>query len=146
MESYYCYDLTDAGYAKALLGDSQHWVRNLPGGLLQNTISHGVSKVAEFLTGERLEIVVRGFTSPLLRSIGETQIVDELRVIIYDGSATAYFTFSSQMRPPLHELRLCGPRNGLIVDERQQTVIKVRGTSFKSYLEQLLPPWDYAKQ
>src|SRR5437016_4581067 len=47
VESYYCYDLGDAGYAKALLGDSSHWVRNLPGGLLQNTISHGISKIAE---------------------------------------------------------------------------------------------------
>ena len=71
LESYYCYDLGDAGYAKALLGDSYHWVRNLPGGLLQNTISHGISKVAEFLTGEAPRVVAYGFTSPILASIGE---------------------------------------------------------------------------
>ncbi len=145
LESYYCYDLTDAGYAMALLGDTHHWVRNLPGGLLQNTISHGISKIAEFL-GDPLEVITKGFTSPLLKRIGETEIIDELRVILYDGAVTAYFTFSSQMRPPLHQLRLCGPKNGLIVDEGQQTVIKVRGTAFKSYLEQFLPPWGYAKQ
>jgi predicted dehydrogenase len=146
LESYYCYDLGDARYAKSLLGDSSHWVRKLPGGLLQNTISHGVSKVAEFLSGDAPKVVAYGFTSQLLRSIGETQIVDELRVIIHDGIATAYFTFSSQMRPSLHMLRMYGPKNGLIMDENQQTVIKVRGARYKSYLEQFLPPWNYAKQ
>ena len=43
MESYYCYDLTQPGYARALLGDKQHWVRRLPGKLLQNIISHGIA-------------------------------------------------------------------------------------------------------
>jgi predicted dehydrogenase len=146
LESYYCYDLGDAGYAKALLGDPYHWVRSLPGGLLQNVISHGISKVAEFLTGPAPTVVAYGFTSPLLRQIGETEIVDELRVILHDSITTAYFTFSSQMRPSLHQLRLYGPKNGLIMDEQQQTVIKVRGKRFKSYLEQFLPPWAYAKQ
>ncbi len=112
LESYYCYDLGDARYAKSLLGDSSHWVRKLPGGLLQNTISHGVSKVAEFLSGDAPQVVAYGFTSQLLRSIGETQIIDELRVIIHDGVATAYFTFSSQMRPSLHMLRMYGPKMG----------------------------------
>lgn len=145
MESYYCYDLSDAGYAKALLGDRYHWVRTLPGGLLQNTISHGISKVAEFLTGDP-EVVAFGFTSPLLKSIGEREIIDELRVILYDGAATAYFTFSSQMRPSLHMLRMYGPKNGLIMDEDQQTVIKLRGARYKSYLQQFVPPWNQAKQ
>ena len=76
----------------------------------------------------------------------ENEIVDELRVILHDGTTTAYFTFSSQMRPSLHMLRLYGPQNGLIMDENQQTVIKLRGAHYKSYLEQFLPPWSYAKQ
>lgn len=146
LESYFCYDLSDASYAKALLGDTYHWVRKLPGGLLQNTISHGISKVAEYLTGDVLKIVAYGFTSGPLKGIGETEIIDELRVIIHDGATTAYFTFSSQMRPSLAMLRLYGSKNGLIVDERQQTVIKLRGKPYKSYLEHFLPPWDYAKQ
>jgi predicted dehydrogenase len=146
LESYYCYDLADPAYAKALLGDGYHWIRMLPGGLLQNTISHGISKVAEFLTGDAPEISAYGFTSQLLKSIGETEIIDELRVILHDGTTTAYFTFSSQMRPCLHMLRLYGQKNGLIIDEQQQTVIKVKGARYKSYLEQFLPPWDHARQ
>jgi predicted dehydrogenase len=146
MESYYCYDLSDPAYARALLRDNHHWVRGLPGGLLQNTISHGVSKVAEFLDGDVLQVIAYGFTSSIFRTAGENSLVDELRVIICDGNATAYFTFSSQMRPSLHHLRLYGSKNGLIVDENQQTVIKLRGRRYKSYLEQFVTPLDYAKQ
>src|SRR5207247_5955465 len=36
MESSYCYDLSRDAYARALLGDQRHWVRQLPGSLLQN--------------------------------------------------------------------------------------------------------------
>jgi hypothetical protein len=50
------------------------------------------------------------------------------------------------MRPALHQLRLFGPKNGLVMDDDQQTVIKVRGSRYKSYLEQFVPPWEYAKQ
>jgi predicted dehydrogenase len=93
-----------------------------------------------------LRVVAYGFTSPLLQSIGETEIVDELRVIVHDGTTSAYFTFSSQMRPSLHHFRMYGPKNGLVVDEQQQTVTKVRGKRYKSYLEQFLPPLAFAKQ
>src|SRR6516164_8438309 len=100
MESYYCYELGRSAYSGALLGDKKHWVRRLPGKLLQNVISHGVARIAEFLTCESPQVVAYGFVSPLLRSVGESEIVDELRVIICeDERTTAYFTFSSQMRP-----------------------------------------------
>src|SRR5262249_58463040 len=57
MESYYCYDLTQPGYARALLGDKQHWVRRLPGKLLHNIISHGIARIAEFLTTDAPHVV-----------------------------------------------------------------------------------------
>jgi hypothetical protein len=48
------------------------------------------------------------------------------------------------MRPSLHLLRLYGPKNGLVMDELQQTVLRVRGSRYKSYLEQFVPPLAYA--
>lgn len=147
MESYYCYEIARSGYAGALLGDKQHWIRRLPGMLLQNIISHGIARIAEFLTSESPQVVVHGFTSPLLRNMGETEIIDELRVIINDGNrTTAYFTFSSQMRPSLHEFRIYGPRNGLILDQDKETLIKRRGRMYKSYAEKFLPPVTMAAQ
>ena len=146
MESYYCYELRGS-YAKALLGDRNHWVRKLPGGLLHNIISHGIVRISEFIQDEDPEVIAHGFVSPLLRSFGEEQLIDELRVIIADKSgATAYFTFSSQMRPSLHQFRLYGPTNGLVLDDDEQTVIKLRGARYKSYAEKFVPSVSYAKQ
>jgi predicted dehydrogenase len=147
IESYYCYELGKSAYASALLSDRKHWVRRLPGKLLQNVISHGIARIAEFLTTEAPQVIAYGFTSPLLKSMGEKEIIDELRVIIAEGESTAgYFTFSSQMRPPLHEFRIYGTKNGLILDPDQETLLKIRGTRFKSYLEKFAPPAVFAKQ
>lgn len=147
MESHYCYEFGDASYAKAVLGDSDHWVRRLPGSLLQNIISHGIGKIAEFLTGDRPLVIAHGFTSPFLKSIGQGDIIDEVRVIIKDQDlSTAYFTFSSQIGPAIHQFRLFGPKNSLIVDDDNQIVIMVKGGEYKSFARYFLPPLDYAGQ
>jgi predicted dehydrogenase len=147
MESYYCYDLSDSAYSRAFLGDKRHWVRRLPGKLLHNVISHGIARIAEFLTGDSPQVIAHGFVSPLLQRLGEEEIADELRVIVCDErGTTAYFTFSSQMRPSLHQFRLYGPANGLILDQDQETLIKVQGDAFKSYLEKFVPPVMFARQ
>ena len=146
MESYYCYELGE-GYAKALLADKQHWVRKLPGQLLHNIISHGIARIAEFITDDNPTVLVHAFVSPFLRRLGEEEIVDELRVIIStEDGTTAYFTFSSQMRPSLHEFRLYGPRNGLVLNQDHETMIPLRGHRYKSYLEFFVPPLTFARQ
>lgn len=147
IDCYYCYNLGDPSYAKALLGDKNHWVRRMPGKLLQNIISHGISKIAEFIAPDSPKIIAHGFTSQVLKSIGEDTIIDEVRVIIHDNvNTTAYFTFSSQMRPVLHQLRLYGPKNALIQDDDNQTVVKVRGEKYKSYLDHFVPPLVFARE
>lgn len=147
MESIYCYDFGDVRYAKALLGDKNHWVRNLPGKLLHNIINHGICKIAEFLKSDRPTIIANGSTSPLLKSINETDIIDELRVIIHDNNnTTAYFTFSSQMSPKRRQFRIYGPRNALYLDDDHQTLIKDKGSKYKSYLDHFIPPYHFAKQ
>lgn len=147
IESQYCYDFGDRNYARALLGNRDHWVRKLPGSLLQNIISHGVSKIAEFLSGNNPVVIAHGFTSQFLQEMGENDIIDEVRVIIRDeDSMTAYFTFSSQIKPSPRQLRLYGKNNSLIVDEDHQMLIRVNNHEYKSYLNFFVPPFQYAKQ
>jgi predicted dehydrogenase len=147
MESYYCYEFLSNTYARSLLADTQHWVRRLPGGLLQNIISHGIARIAEFLPGDMPHVVAHGFVSPPLRNLGETGLLDELRVLIRAGSqTTAYFTFSSQLRPSLHQFRIFGPKNGLFLDQDNETLLTLRGKRYKSYLEQFVPPVTFASQ
>jgi predicted dehydrogenase len=147
LESYYGYNLADPTYARTLLGDKNHWVRRLPGRLLQNIISHGIARIAEFLETDDPQVVAYGFVSPVLRSIGETEIFDELRVIISENDrTTAYFTFSSQMKPSIHELRVYGSKNGLVLDEDHDVVLKLRGNKYKSFADKFVPPVQFAKQ
>jgi predicted dehydrogenase len=148
VESSYFYELDNtSNYAKALLSDKKLWVRNLPGKLLHNVISHGIARIAEYLNTDAPQVVTCGFTSPPLRSMGEMEITDELRVIIReDEKLTAYFTFSCQMRPSLHQFRVYGSKNGLILDQDNETLIKLRGKRYKSYLEQFVAPLNFASQ
>ncbi len=147
MESYFCFQLGRAGYAGVLLSDKNYWVRKLPGGLLHNVISHGIARISEHLTSENPAVIAHGFISPLLRSMGETDLIDELRVIISEEQGTtAYFTFSSQMRPSLHQFRVYGDKNGLVLDQDQETLIKLRGERYVSYVEKFVPPMSMAKQ
>jgi predicted dehydrogenase len=146
VESIWCYSYGDPGYAKALFGEKNHWVRNLPGKLLHNIISHGVSKIAEFLKDSSPNVLAYAYTSAFLNKLDETDILDELRAIIHGkSSTTAYFTFSTQFSPPIHQLRVYGPKNSLIVDDLHQTVIKITG-NYKSYLNHFVPPLLDAKQ
>jgi predicted dehydrogenase len=147
LESYYSYDLGDPSYARALLGDKHHWVRRLPGKLLQNVISHGIARIAEFLTTDAPHVIAHGFVSPILKQINESEIVDELRVIISEEErTTAYFTFFSQLRPSIHQLRIYGPKNGLVLDQDHEILIRLRGQKFKSYADIFIPPAQLAKQ
>ena len=59
---------------------------------------------------------------------------------------TAYFTFSSQMRPGLHSFSIYGNKNGLRLDQDQETLIKLPGNRHKSYVEKILPPVNLARQ
>jgi predicted dehydrogenase len=115
--------------------------------LLHNIIDHGIASLAEFLTTDSPQVMAYGFVSPFLMSLGESEIIDELRVTICEQQrTTAYFTFSSQMRPSLHQFRIYGTQNGLILDHDQETMIKLRGERFKSYLEKFVPPLMFAQQ
>ena len=146
IESTYCYSWGNDEFAKALLGNKNHWVRKLPGKLLHNIISHGVARIAEFMDSDSPTVIVLGYSSPYLKEINEGDITDELRTIIYGENVSAYFTFSSQFKPGINELRLFGKENALIVDYNHQTVIKKENKQYKSYLNRLLPPFILSKQ
>lgn len=147
MEAYYCYDLGDERYARAFLNNNTHWLRNLPGQLMHNIISHGIAKIAEFLKGDHVKIIAHGFTSNFLKNLGENKLVDELRAIIIDNSnTTAYFTFSTQIRPLLREFRVYGPHNALVLNQDHHSLIKLPGVNYKSYAEKFIPLNNLAKQ
>jgi predicted dehydrogenase len=147
LESSFSYDLGDMSYVGPLLGNRMHWVRQLPGQLLHNIISHGITKLAEFLGDDLVEIVARADQSSQLRSLGGEEILDELRVLIRDqGGTTAFFSFSTQIRPALNELRIFGPANSIVVDHVSGSLIRSKNRSYKSYLTYFVPPLQSARE
>jgi predicted dehydrogenase len=147
VESYWSYDLGDTSYVGPLLGNSDHWVRQLPGQLLHNIISHGIARLAEFLDDEIDFLAVSAHQSKQLRRMGGQTLLDELRVLVRDGSGTtATFSFSTQMKPGLNKLRLCGPTRSLTVDLSSGGIIRHESRSYKSYLTFMVPPLISARE
>jgi predicted dehydrogenase len=146
LESYWSYDLGDLRYASAFLGSRTHWVRQLPGQLFHNIISHGIAKLAEFLDDELTEIVATAHQSEQLRSLGAQEVLDELRVLIRDKSgATAFFCFSTQIKG-LNQLHIYGPAGSLSADIITGSIIRRKNRSYKSYLTYFIPPLKNARE
>ena len=147
MESIQCYSHDEPTYGRAVLGDPNHWVRRLPGSLLHNLISHGVSKVAEFLAGERPNVVSLSFSSPFLRALEQTDVVDEVRAFVQDEQGTtAFFLFTTQFGAASNELRLYGKSANLIIDNTNRTVTRIRPSHYKSYLRYFFAPWAHGRE
>ncbi len=145
LESHYGYSLDDTNYVGPILGSRQHWVRQLPGQLLHNVISHGIARLAEFLDDEISDIVARAHQSSQLRSLHGEEVLDELRVLIRDRNGmTAFFCFSTQIKPGLSQFRVCGPLNSVLVDQTSGSVIRNKKSNNKSYLTFFLPPFRIA--
>lgn len=147
LESHWSYDLGDVSYVAPVLGNPGHWVRRLPGQLFHNIVSHGIARLAEFLTDDIVELIATAHQSAQLEKLGGQEVLDELRVLLRDSSGTtAYFCFSTQIKPGINSFRVCGPRNSITVDLTSGTTIENRGRSYKSYLTFLGPPLNYARQ
>ena len=146
LESYWSYELGDTSYVAPMLGNRNHWVRQLPGQLFHNIISHGIAKLAEFLDDELTEIAATAHQSEQLRSLGAQEVMDELRVLIRDKSGTtAFFCFSTQIKG-LNQLRVYGPANSITADIITGSLVRNTSRSYKSYLTYFIPPLRNAKE
>lgn len=140
IESHWAYDLGDVSYVAPILCSEKHWVRRLPGQLLQNLISHGIARITEFLDDEPAEVIAVAHQSAQLRSFGGDELLDELRVLIRNKTGmTAFFCFSTQING-LNQLRIYGPGGSVTVDITTGSVLRNPNRSYKSYLTYWIPP------
>lgn len=146
IESYWSYDLGDSRYASAFLTSRSHWLRQLPGRLFHNLISHGVAKLAEFLDDDIPLISATAHQSHELQRFGESDVLDELRVLLRDKSGTtAFFCFSSQVKG-LNQVHIHGPAGSLMADIITGTMVKRKNRPYKSYLTYFVPPLNNARE
>jgi len=137
LESFYGYNLAGP-FGTAIIREPDHWVRRLPGQLMQNVIDHLVNKVAEFIPDDE----------PLIEAFGywnsEARLHDDLRAMIIGKEVSAYATFSSRIRPDAQMLRVYGTKNSLTVDYTARTVVLNSHPTFPSVLGRLVPPFSQA--
>jgi len=146
VESYWSYDLGDISYVAPMVSNSGHWVRQLPGQLFHNLISHGLAKVAEFLDDEVTEVVATAHQSSQLRQLRAKEVLDELRVLIRDkNGTTAFFCFSTQIKG-VNQLRIFGPSGSITADIITGTAVRTSSHGYKSYLTYFIPPLKNAKE
>jgi predicted dehydrogenase len=146
LESFWSYNLGDSMYAGSFLSSRTHWLRQLPGQLFHNIISHGIAKLAEFLDDELSEVVATADQSPQLRRLAVEEVLDELRVMIRDrNGTTALFCFSTQISA-LNQLRIYGPSGSLVADVITGSLIRSKSVSYKSYLTYFVPPLKNARE
>ncbi|MBV9183933.1 MAG: Gfo/Idh/MocA family oxidoreductase [Acidobacteria bacterium] len=112
MNSHFGYDLLGP-FGWPVLSDSDHWVRGLPGKLIQNVADHIFNKIVEFLPGESPVVDTQVWSNYR----GCPQLMPtEMRVLIKDGSPTATAIMSSTVRPLIHQFQIFGTKGSLSLD------------------------------
>jgi predicted dehydrogenase len=145
VESYYGYNLAGP-YGAAIMGDPDHWVHRLPGGLLQNNIDHLLNKLVEFFPDDDHPAThAFGYRRRSTRhGDARDQMHDELRLMVQGASVSASGVFSSHIRPAAHYQRVFGTKNILTADFLSRTVTLESQTNLPSAIGRLVPAFDHA--
>jgi predicted dehydrogenase len=110
VESLQGYDLSGP-FGTQLASEPDHWVHRLPGGLFQNTISHALYKIADFLPDECPDIWATWF-----KSNDAMPFPSELRVFLQGSTVTGSLVFTSAARPVQRIVRVYGRKKTLEID------------------------------
>jgi len=140
VETFLGYDLKGP-FARPAIEDDEHWVRQLPGGLVHNVLDHLLSEVIEFIPDEELKISVNAW-----EGAGSPGLANELRVMIRGVKTCGYVTFSSHSRPLMHRLTLYGSKNTVHLDFVARCLTFESAPNLPGVLARLAIPFDQARQ
>lgn len=129
---------TSGPYGAAMASNEKHWVHSLPGGLLQNVISHPLYRITEFLTDTQPEITV---SSSSLTECG--LLPKELTVVLKGQRVTGILSFSTQCRPLNRTTRVCGTKSSIEIDFDAQTIRHHRPPRMRGAFGRVQQPWSH---
>jgi predicted dehydrogenase len=121
-------------FGSAVRADARHWVRRLPGGLFQNTISHPIYRITEFLTDERPAIVANWWKKPGI------DVPTEMFVHLRGQSVTGILTFATTIAAQ-RITRVYGTRGALEVDLDSQSVVRIAASALPGAFAKIDAPW-----
>lgn len=135
IESFFGYDLSGP-YGAAIVANKDHWVRKLPGQLFQNNIDHLLNKLPGFFVAEKPALHANALC---FRGTGaDSDLPDELRVLLTGRRVTAFANFSANSRPTAHTLTVYGTKETIAVDYIGRTVTFAARPTLPSAIGRLL--------
>jgi predicted dehydrogenase len=126
-------------FGSQVAADPNHWVRRLPGGLFQNTISHPLYRITEFLTDNIPE------DSATWRTRQGRDFPTELFVQLHGTEVTGTLSFVSTIAPQ-RITRVYGETGALEVDLDGQVIRRVGPAKAPGAFCKLLTPWKHWRE
>lgn len=126
-------------FGSAVRADAGHWVRRLPGGLFQNTISHPLYRITEFLGDERPEIFAHWWAKPGF------DFPTEMFVHLRGQPVTGQLTFSTTIANQ-RVTRIYGSLGTLEVDLDAQSVIRHTPPKMPGAFGKIDSPWRQKRE
>ncbi|WP_437185830.1 Gfo/Idh/MocA family protein [Planctomicrobium sp. SH668] len=105
----------DGKFGSLVAASPNHWVRKLPGGLFQNTISHPLYRILDLMEDDQPAILGGAWTRP------EYDFPTELSVSFQGNKQSGSLTFSTFL-PPQRITRIYGKKGTIQIDFDAQTL------------------------
>lgn len=126
-------------FGSAVRADPRHWVRRLPGGLFQNTISHPLYRITEFLSDERPAVLAQWWNKPGF------EFPTEMFVHVRGQTVTGTLTFSTEIAAQ-RITRVYGTRGALEVDLDAQSVVRIAPPALPGAFGKIDAPWRHKRE
>ena len=144
VESFLGYAL-DGQFGAPVFADSHHWVHELPGKLVHNSIDHLLNKVTEFVRDEN-PLVMAHVAQRAQHEGSAFAVPDEMRLMIAGRAVTGYVTFSAHARPLAHSLTVYATRSTACLDFLSGTLTIKSTSSLPGALGRIATTFDQSWQ
>jgi predicted dehydrogenase len=123
-------------FGAQVISNPDHWVRRLPGGLFQNTISHPLYRITELLTDAEPELQATWFSR-----FPHIPFPTELRANLRGEHVTGSLLFTSSTRPCHRLTRIYGTGGSLEVDLNSQLIRADKVDRYPGAFAKIETPW-----
>jgi predicted dehydrogenase len=128
----------EGNFGALVAANPNHSVRKLPGGLFQNTISHPLYRITDFMDEDQPKIIGGWYTQP------EYDFPTEMQLSFQGRTQSASLTFSTHI-PPQRITRIYGSKGSLDIDFDTQTVRLNKLAKLPGALAKLEVPWQHLR-
>jgi predicted dehydrogenase len=133
------YDL-DGPFGRVLTHDDRHWVRQLPAGLFQNAIPHGLATIAQLIQDNRPVVTATSWRKP------PSDFDTELQVLVRGGEMSATLMFITATHPATSYVRLYGSTGWLEVDYDARVTRLRAASGLPSFVTKVHAPWTNTRE